>query len=161
MVGEILTVFGQVLLDPVALGLSVMGVLFGMILGALPGVSSTMSLAVLLPVSFTMAPGHAMMFLLGIFSASVYGGSISAILINIPGTPGAIVTQMDGYPMARNGRAGEALTYALLARRYDLGPALGVRRSSRNRTRVLGTPAPALWTFVLVVIVMLPLLVAP
>ena len=115
MVSEILTVFGQVLLDPVALGLSVMGVLFGIILGALPGVSSTMSLAVLLPVSFTMAPGHAMMFLLGIFSASVYGGSISAILINIPGTPGAIVTQMDGYPMARNGRAGEALTYALLA----------------------------------------------
>jgi putative tricarboxylic transport membrane protein len=62
-----------------------------------------------------MSPAHAMMFLLGIFSASVYGGSISAILINIPGTPGAIITQMDGYPMARNGRAGEALTYALIA----------------------------------------------
>jgi putative tricarboxylic transport membrane protein len=74
-----------------------------------------MSLAVLLPISFTMSPAHAMMFLLGIFSASVYGGSISAILINIPGTPGAIITQMDGYPMARNGRAGEALTYALFA----------------------------------------------
>lgn len=115
MVGEILNVFGQVLFDPVALSLSVLGVLFGIILGALPGVSSTMSLAVLLPISFTMSPPHAMMFLLGIFSASVYGGSISAILINIPGTPGAIITQMDGYPMARNGRAGEALTYALIA----------------------------------------------
>ena len=98
-----------------ALSLSVLGVLFGIILGALPGVSSTMSLAVLLPISFTMSPAHGMMFLLGIFSASVYGGSISAILINIPGTPGAIITQMDGYPMARKGRAGEALTYALFA----------------------------------------------
>ncbi len=115
MVGEILNVFGQMLLDPTALSLSIIGVLFGIILGALPGVSSTMSLAVLLPISFSMSPAHAMMFLLGIFSASVYGGSVSAILINIPGTPGAIVTQMDGYPMARNGRAGEALTYALIA----------------------------------------------
>ena len=115
MVGEILNVFGQILLDPMALSLSVLGVLFGIILGALPGVSSTMSLAVLLPISFTMSPAHGMMFLLGIFSASVYGGSISAILINIPGTPGAIITQMDGYPMARKGRAGEALTYALFA----------------------------------------------
>ena len=105
----------QILLDPAALGLSVLGVMFGIVLGALPGVSSTMSLAVLLPISFSMSPTHGMMFLLGIFSASVYGGSISAILINIPGTPGAIITQMDGYPMARNGRAGEALTYALLA----------------------------------------------
>jgi putative tricarboxylic transport membrane protein len=115
VIGEILNVFGQVLLDPMALSLSVLGVLLGIILGALPGVSSTMSLAVLLPISFSMSPAHAMMFLLGIFSASVYGGSISAILINIPGTPGAIITQMDGYPMARNGRAGEALTYALFA----------------------------------------------
>lgn len=115
MVGEIINVFGQVLLDPTALALSVIGVLAGIILGALPGVSSTMSLAVLLPLSFSMSLAHAMMFLLGIFSASVYGGSISAILINIPGTPGAIITQMDGYPMARNGRAGEALTYALIA----------------------------------------------
>ncbi|NQU72158.1 MAG: tripartite tricarboxylate transporter permease, partial [Rhodospirillales bacterium] len=66
---------------------------------------------------------HAMLFLIAVFSGSVYGGSISAILINIPGTPGAIVTQMDGYPMARNGRAGEALTYALLA--STLGGMLG------------------------------------
>ena len=115
MIGEILNAIAIVFTDPTALGLSVAGVLFGIILGALPGVSSTMSLAVLLPLSFSMAPTHGMMFLMGIFSASVYGGSISAILINIPGTPGAIVTQMDGYPMAQKGRAGEALTYALLA----------------------------------------------
>ncbi len=115
MIDQIILVLLQILSDPMALGLSVIGVLLGVLLGALPGISSTMSLAVLLPISFTMTPAHGMMFLIGVFSASVYGGSISAILINIPGTPGAIVTQMDGYPMARKGRAGEALTYALVA----------------------------------------------
>ena len=115
MSAEILQVLLSVLTDPTALGLSVIGTLLGIILGALPGVSSTMALAVLLPLSFSMSPLHGMIFLMGIFSASVYGGSISAILVNIPGTPGAIVTQMDGYPMAQKGRAGEALMYALLA----------------------------------------------
>ncbi len=115
MIDQILAAALATLSDPTALGLSLVGVLAGILLGALPGISSTMSLAVLLPVSFSMSPGHGMMFLIGVFSASVYGGSISAILINIPGTPGAIVTQMDGYPMARRGRAGEALIYALLA----------------------------------------------
>ena len=115
MINEIVNVFLQVFTDPFAITLLVFGVLLGIVLGALPGISSTMSLAVLLPVSFSMSPEHGMIFLMGVFSASVYGGSISAILISIPGTPGAIVTQMDGYPMAKNGRAGEALTYAVLA----------------------------------------------
>ena len=115
MINEIVNVFGQVLTDPFSITLLVFGVLLGIVLGALPGISSTMSLAVLLPVSFSMNPEHGMIFLMGVFSASVYGGSISAILISIPGTPGAIVTQMDGYPMAKKGRAGEALTYAVLA----------------------------------------------
>lgn len=123
MTVEILSALLALLSDPMAIGLSAVGVLLGIVLGALPGVSSTMALAVLLPISFSMGPAHAMMFLLGIFSASVYGGSISAILINIPGTPGAIVTQMDGYPMARQGRAGEAMTYALVA--STLGGLLG------------------------------------
>ena len=115
MINEIVNVFWQVFTDPFSITLLVFGVLLGIVLGALPGISSTMSLAVLLPVSFSMSPEHGMIFLMGVFSASVYGGSISAILISIPGTPGAIVTQMDGYPMAKNGRAGEALTYAVLA----------------------------------------------
>jgi len=109
---EILNGLVSVASDPYAIALSAVGVLLGIVLGALPGISSTMSLAVLLPLSFAMDPNRAMMFLLGVFSASVFGGSISAILINIPGTPGAIVTQLDGYPMAKKGRAGEALTYA-------------------------------------------------
>lgn len=104
--------------------LSALGVLLGIVLGALPGVSSTMSLAVLLPVSYALDPTAAMAFLLAVFVASVYGGSISAILLNIPGTPGAIVTQFDGYPMARDGRAGHALSYALIA--STLGGLIGL-----------------------------------
>lgn len=109
---------------PSLIGLSLTSVLIGIILGALPGVSSTMALAILLPFSYAMPPESAIIFLIGIFSASVFGGSISAILINIPGTPGAIVTQFDGYPMARSGRAGEALSYALLA--STIGGLLGL-----------------------------------
>lgn len=104
--------------------LAVLGVMVGIVLGALPGVSSTMALAVLLPVSYGLDPTAAMAFLLAVFVASVYGGSISAILINIPGTPGAIVTQFDGYPMARQGKAGHALSYALIA--STLGGLIGL-----------------------------------
>ncbi len=123
MLDAALAAFLQIATDPFAIGLCLIGVVIGTALGALPGISSTMSLAVLLPFSFGMSLEHAMVFLLAVFTASVYGGSVSAILINIPGTPGAIVTQMDGYPMGRKGRAGEALTYALLA--STLGGLLG------------------------------------
>ena len=72
-----------------------------------------MALAILLPATYAMSPFAAMVFLMAVFSASVFGGSISAILINIPGTPGAIVTQLEGYAMTRSGKASEALTYSL------------------------------------------------
>ncbi|PVH27252.1 tripartite tricarboxylate transporter permease [Pararhodobacter oceanensis] len=115
----IFELFLQTLLEystsPFMLGLALTGVGIGIVLGALPGVSSTMALAILLPVSFGLEPGAAMLFLITVFVSSVYGGSISAILINIPGTPGAIVTQFDGYPMAQKGKAGHALSYALLS----------------------------------------------
>lgn len=106
---------GLLLLDPWALSLSVFGVVVGLVFGALPGVSSTMALAVMLPLTFGMSTGNAMMFMLGIFFSSVYSGSVAAILLNIPGTPGAMVTMLDGHAMARQGRAGEAMTYALIA----------------------------------------------
>jgi anaerobic selenocysteine-containing dehydrogenase len=110
--------------NPNVLLLAIIGVAVGIILGALPGVSSTMALAILLPLSFSMEPASAILFLIAVFVSSVYGGSISAILINIPGTPGAIVTQLDGYPMTRAGRAGHALTYALIA--STLGGLMGL-----------------------------------
>lgn len=116
--------FGIFLQDPVLLVMAVAAVAVGVVLGALPGVSSTMALAILLPLTFGMEPNAAMMLLLMVLVSSVFGGSISAILLNIPGTPGAIVTQFDGYPMAQQGRAGHALGHALIA--STVGGVLGI-----------------------------------
>lgn len=113
-----------VLMNPHALLIGLLACGLGIVLGALPGISSTMSLAVLLPFSFVMDVEIAMVFLMGVFYGSVYGGSISAILLNIPGTPGSMVTQLDGYPLARQRRAGDALTYALFA--STVGGVLGL-----------------------------------
>jgi len=112
------TFFGVLLTflsDPRMLGLMALGSLLGIVLGAMPGISSTMALAVLLPVTFAMETSAAILFLMAVFMSSVYGGSISAILLKLPGTPASIVTQIDGYPMTRQGKAGQALTYALVA----------------------------------------------
>lgn len=115
----LLTSFIDVLLgylsSPMMLGLVVLGTVLGLVLGAIPGISSTMALAILTPVTFTMEPGVAMLFLISVFMSSVYGGSISAILMKLPGTPASIFTQIDGYPMAQQGRAGHALNFALVA----------------------------------------------
>lgn len=124
MFGDFLSEMAGIIASPELLLLAALGAMLGIVLGCLPGISSTMSLAILLPVSYAMDPVAAIVFLMGVFSASVYGGSISAILLNIPGTPGAIVTQLDGYPMARSGKAGEALTIALLA--STLGGMIGL-----------------------------------
>jgi len=110
-----LDVFLATLTDPTALGLCLAGVIAGLLFGAVPGISSTMALAVMLPLTYGMTPEHAMMLMLGVFFSSVYAGSVSAILLNIPGTPGAMMTLLDGHPMARQGRAGHAMTYALIA----------------------------------------------
>jgi len=115
MLPEFLSAAASALTDPRLLGMSALGTLLGILLGCLPGISSTMALAILLPVTYAMNPVAAMMFLMAVFSASVFGGSISAILVNIPGTPGAIVTQLEGYAMTRVGKAGEALTTSLLS----------------------------------------------
>ena len=113
MVSDFLSAASIVFADPNLLGLSALGTVLGITMGCLPGISSTMALAILLPATYAMSPFAAMVFLMAVFSASVFGGSISAILINIPGTPGAIVTQLEGYAMTRSGRASEALTYSL------------------------------------------------
>ena len=115
MLDTLLDVLLRVVTDPAALSLCLIGVVLGLIFGALPGVSSTMSLAVMLPVTYGMSPEYAMMLMIGVFFSSVYAGSISAILVNIPGTPGAMVTVLDGHAMTRKGRAGEAMAYALIA----------------------------------------------
>ena len=115
MISEFISIASTVLTNPYLLGMSALGTVLGIMMGCLPGISSTMALAILLPVTYAMSPIAAMVFLMAVFSASVFGGSISAILINIPGTPGAIVTQLEGYAMTCRGKAGEALTYSLFS----------------------------------------------
>ena len=93
----------------------VLGTLLGIVIGGLPGLGSVVGLTICLPFTFTMDAGPAIFLLLGVYCGSVYGGSISAILINTPGTPQAAATTLDGYPMARQGRGGEALGWATAA----------------------------------------------
>ncbi|MBQ6866542.1 MAG: tripartite tricarboxylate transporter permease, partial [Clostridia bacterium] len=91
------------------------GTILGIIFGALPGVSSTMGVAVLIPLTYGMNPVTGLIMLAGIYCGSVYGGSISAILLNTPGTPAAAATVFDGYPLAKGGQAGRALSMSVLA----------------------------------------------
>lgn len=98
-------------------GLAVLtiGTMLGIVLGALPGIGSTVAVAMILPFTLTMSQAPAILLLLAIYAGSVYGGSISAILINTPGTPQSAATCLDGYPMAQRGEAGKALGWATIA----------------------------------------------
>ncbi|MCJ7680654.1 MAG: tripartite tricarboxylate transporter permease [Candidatus Aminicenantes bacterium] len=91
------------------------GTALGLFVGAMPGLSSTMALAILLPVTFGMAPATGLSMLASIYLGAMYGGSISAILIRTPGTPAAAATILDGYPLAQKGFAGKALGVSLTA----------------------------------------------
>ena len=91
----------------------VVGTVLGMIVGAIPGIGPAQLIPISIPMTFTMEPVSALMFLLGEFIGGIYGGSISAILVNSPGTPASIATTFDGYPLARAGKAGKALKMAL------------------------------------------------
>jgi putative tricarboxylic transport membrane protein len=97
------------------LGFMLLGTMLGVVMGALPGLSATTGMALLLPLTFGMDVGGGLLMLAGIYCGALYGGSISAILIGIPGTAAALPTTFEGYPMARSGRASEALLYALYA----------------------------------------------
>ncbi|MBU2866028.1 tripartite tricarboxylate transporter permease [Pacificibacter marinus] len=115
MTYDLLTTIIYNLFSPYMLGLALIGVVLGLVFGALPGVSSTMALAVMLPFTYGMETAPAMVLMLAVFFSSVYAGSVSAILLNIPGTPGAMITLLDGNAMAREGKAAEAMAYALIA----------------------------------------------
>lgn len=88
-----------------ALGGTVLGICFG----AMPGLSATMGIAVLIPVSYGMSPATGLILLAGVYVGATYGGSISAILVNTPGTPSAAATGWDGHAMALDGHGTEAL----------------------------------------------------
>lgn len=105
----------QAVFHPYLLLLLMGAVLLGIVAGALPGISATMGVAVISPLTFTLPPFDGIIALVGIYVGAVYGGSVSAILLGIPGTPGAIATAIDGYAMARKGMAGNALGIATLS----------------------------------------------
>ena len=91
-----------------------LGVLLGTLIGVLPGIGPVATIAMLLPVTFTLPPVSALIMLAGIYYGAQYGGSTTAILVNLPGESSSVVTCLDGYQMARQGRAGAALGIAAL-----------------------------------------------
>ncbi|MEO0388355.1 MAG: tripartite tricarboxylate transporter permease [Pseudomonadota bacterium] len=103
------------LLTAEALLTLVLGTTLGIILGAIPGIGSTVAVAMVLPFTLSMGQAPAIILLLAVYAGSVYGGSISAILINTPGTPQSAATCLDGFPMAQRGEAGKALGWATIA----------------------------------------------
>ena len=105
----------QQLLDFWVLTVAIIGIVSGIVIGAIPGLGPTMAIALLIPVTFTMQPIPAMILLLGIYQGAIFGGSISAVLLNVPGTPSSAATAIDGYPLARQGQGGRALRVALYA----------------------------------------------
>ncbi|WP_412557617.1 tripartite tricarboxylate transporter permease [Thalassospira sp. MIT1370] len=92
-----------------------LGTLGGLIIGALPGLTATMGVALLIPMTFGMAPVVGLNMLIGIYIGGIYGGCVSSILLRTPGTPASAATVLDGYPMAQRGEAGKALGMATIA----------------------------------------------
>jgi TctA family transporter len=101
-----------VALQPYNIGVMVIGILLGVIIGVLPGLGGANGVAILLPLTFSMPPTSAIIMLSCIYWGALFGGAITSILFNIPGEPWSVATTFDGHPMARQGRAGEALTAA-------------------------------------------------
>jgi putative tricarboxylic transport membrane protein len=102
----------QVALGPMNLMLMVTGIVLGVVIGVLPGLGGANGVAILLPLTFTMNPTSAIILLTCIYWGALFGGAITSILFNIPGEPWSVATTFDGYPMAQNGQAGQALTAA-------------------------------------------------
>ena len=98
--------------NPYTLFLVVAGTFLGLVFGSLPGLTSTMGVAILIPLTFTLEPVNAMGMMLGTYIGGMAGGAVSATLLNIPGPPSAIVTCLDGHPMVQQGRGAEALGWA-------------------------------------------------
>jgi len=99
------------------LGLALLGCVLGTAIGALPGLGPSNGVAILIPLAFTLGlpPTPALILLTSVYYGAMYGGRISSILLNIPGDEPALMTTLDGYPMARSGRAGEALALSGIA----------------------------------------------
>src|SRR5215207_6571144 len=101
-------------LTPINIFFCFLGVLLGTLIGVLPGIGPTATVSMLLPITFALSPAASLIMLAGIYYGAQYGGSTTAILVNLPGESSSAVTTIDGYQMARQGRAGPALAAAAL-----------------------------------------------
>jgi TctA family transporter len=133
ILAHLATGFG-VAVTPVNLGFCLIGVLLGTAVGVLPGIGPIATIAMLLPITYGAPPLGALIMLAGIYYGAQYGGSTTAILVNLPGESSSVVTCLDGYQMARQGRAGAALSIA----------AVGSLLAGCVGTLVLAAFAPAL-----------------
>jgi putative tricarboxylic transport membrane protein len=109
------TAGSSLILNPMGLGLAFLSVFVGIIIGCLPGLTVIMGIVIMTPLTFGLPMHFAILILIGIYVGGNYGGSISAALINIPGTPAAVCTVLDAYPMAQRGEAGRAIGIATVS----------------------------------------------
>jgi len=123
VIEAILASFGHIF-TPKVLLMIIAGLFGGLISGALPGLTATMAVALLVPFTFTMNPTEGLIVLGAIYMACIYGGAFSAILVNTPGTPSSIGTTFDGYPMAKKGEGERAILIATFSSAY--GGIIGV-----------------------------------
>ena len=112
---DIFAGLATVLTDPLLLAWVLAAAITGMVVGAIPGLTASAAIAMLLPLTFYMEPLHALAFLYVIGKSGRYGGSIAAILFNTPGTAASAATQLDGYPLSRQGKAGKAMKVATIS----------------------------------------------
>jgi TctA family transporter len=111
---QAITIAGMSMTLPFNILMCLIGVLLGTLIGVLPGVGPVATIAMLLPITFNLNPIAALIMLAGIYYGAQYGGSTTAILVNLPGESSSVVTCLDGYQMARRGRAGPALATAAI-----------------------------------------------
>jgi putative tricarboxylic transport membrane protein len=105
----------QALIHPSSLLAVLIGTVSGVFVGAMPGLTATMAVALLIPVTFVLDPLTGLVLMGGVYCGAMYGGSIPAILLRTPGTPAAVATAMEGYPMSRNGHGGLALKVSVIS----------------------------------------------
>src|SRR5688572_11183651 len=131
---QAVTIAGMSMTLPFNILMCLIGVILGTLIGVLPGIGPVATIAMLLPVTFNLSPIAALIMLAGIYYGAQYGGSTSAILVNLPGESASVVTCLDGYQMARQGRAGVALATA----------AIGSFFAGCVATLIIATAAPPL-----------------
>ena len=101
--------------QPLLFVLLILGIFFGMVFGAIPGLTAALAVSLILPFTFAMSSTQGITTLIAIYVGGISGGLISAILLNIPGSPASLVTCFDGSPMAKAGRANDALTIGVFS----------------------------------------------